>query len=330
MRRWCRTSIRRPGMWGGPVEFRILGSFEVVGPNGPAVLGGAKRPASRPTSSSIPDRSSRLITLSTPCGTGNRLGAHAGPCRPTVSQLRKLLAPAGNVSLETRPGGYVLEVPARLHRRGTLRAAVCAGGSRTRRGQTTRGSRRSPKTVARCAAGRVRRLRVGRPRSHPPRGTTTPGGPTAHGRAPSPRTAHHRDTSSSNASSTTTAWTSTSGPSSCSPTTGRAGRPNALPAYQRVRLILAEELGIEPGDELSALERKILDHDPSLLFHGLERIRRGCFRATTSGGRRHVSPHRHRSLRLAVGNGYGCHGERRLVGTRASLPPACERTVVIS
>jgi len=45
----------------------------------------------------------------------------------------------------------------------------------------------------------------------------------------------------------------------------RCGQPaDALGALTEVRKVLATELGIEPGPELVELERKILDHDPSL------------------------------------------------------------------
>ena len=45
----------------------------------------------------------------------------------------------------------------------------------------------------------------------------------------------------------------------------RMGRQNdALTAYQETRRALVEDFGLEPGDELRALERMILAHDPAL------------------------------------------------------------------
>jgi hypothetical protein len=45
----------------------------------------------------------------------------------------------------------------------------------------------------------------------------------------------------------------------------RAGRhPAALEAYRSARRTLAAELGLDPGPQLQELERRILEHDPSL------------------------------------------------------------------
>ncbi len=45
----------------------------------------------------------------------------------------------------------------------------------------------------------------------------------------------------------------------------RSGRQaDALRAYQRARTVLADELGVEPGPELRALEAAVLAHDPAL------------------------------------------------------------------
>ena len=45
----------------------------------------------------------------------------------------------------------------------------------------------------------------------------------------------------------------------------RSGRQaDALRTYQRARTVLAEELGIEPGPELQALERQVLEQSPAL------------------------------------------------------------------
>jgi predicted ATPase/DNA-binding SARP family transcriptional activator len=46
----------------------------------------------------------------------------------------------------------------------------------------------------------------------------------------------------------------------------RAGRQaDALDAYQRARRALAEELGLEPGQQLAQLQQRILERDPALL-----------------------------------------------------------------
>jgi DNA-binding SARP family transcriptional activator len=45
----------------------------------------------------------------------------------------------------------------------------------------------------------------------------------------------------------------------------RSGRQaEALDVYRDARAVLLDELGLEPSDELQALQRAILDHDPSL------------------------------------------------------------------
>lgn len=45
---------------------------------------------------------------------------------------------------------------------------------------------------------------------------------------------------------------------------GSGRQAEALDTYQRARLVLAEDLGIDPGDGLQELQGAILRHDPSL------------------------------------------------------------------
>jgi DNA-binding SARP family transcriptional activator/WD40 repeat protein len=54
----------------------------------------------------------------------------------------------------------------------------------------------------------------------------------------------------------------------------RAGRQaEALDAYQRARSVLGDELGVDPGPELRAVESKVLTQDPSLLVAAAVPIR---------------------------------------------------------
>jgi DNA-binding SARP family transcriptional activator len=98
------------------MEFRILGSFEVVGLEGLIDLRGAKRRgllACLVVHAGQPLSTDRLVEEL--WGEDGSAGA-ARTVQTYVSQLRKLLHDEA-ARLETRPGGYVLEVdPADVER----------------------------------------------------------------------------------------------------------------------------------------------------------------------------------------------------------------------
>jgi WD40 repeat protein/DNA-binding SARP family transcriptional activator len=61
----------------------------------------------------------------------------------------------------------------------------------------------------------------------------------------------------------------------------RSGRQaEALRAYQKTRAYLAEELGLEPSTQLPELERRILNHDPSLELEAEPQVRTLAFLLT--------------------------------------------------
>ena len=63
----------------------------------------------------------------------------------------------------------------------------------------------------------------------------------------------------------------------------RAGRQaDALEAYQDARRVLMDELGLEPSEELRALQQAILQHDPSLGAVGTAAVERGPDRRTVT------------------------------------------------
>ena len=73
----------------------------------------------------------------------------------------------------------------------------------------------------------------------------------------------------------------------------RSGRQaEALEVYQEGRTLFAEELGLDPGEELKELQRAILAHDPSLASapapQPLERGRRAGRRAADAGSGEHT------------------------------------------
>jgi predicted ATPase/DNA-binding SARP family transcriptional activator len=98
----------------------------------------------------------------------------------------------------------------------------------------------------------------------------------------------------------------------------RSGRQaDALAAYHDTRARLVEELGLEPGEELSELQRRILGHDPAL------DLPRGSRRAglpaplTSFVGRRHELAHvralvAREGVRLLTLTGAGGAGKTRL------------------
>jgi DNA-binding winged helix-turn-helix (wHTH) protein len=94
------------------VEFRILGPLEIIGSGGPVALRGVKR---RGLVAYLLVHAGEAVPLDRLVedlwGEGASSGAR-GTVQTYLSQLRKLLADGSGSSLETRPGGYTLAVPA--------------------------------------------------------------------------------------------------------------------------------------------------------------------------------------------------------------------------
>jgi hypothetical protein len=98
----------------------------------------------------------------------------------------------------------------------------------------------------------------------------------------------------------------------------------ALQAYQDARHKLVEELGIEPGERLCALERAILAHDPALTFVD----NRGPAGQPTADASRTAFVGREHELTALVGGlGDACVGRRRafLLARRCSSHAAGRR-----
>jgi DNA-binding SARP family transcriptional activator len=254
--------LRGSASAGVAMEFRILGSFEVVGSAGLVDLRGAKRRgllACLVVHADQPMSTDRLVEELW----ADRASEGAGRTVQTyVSQLRKLLHGEA-ASLTTRPGGYVLEVnPGDVDAYAFEQGLVAAGDEADpgRRlailDQTLKLWRGPPlaefvgagwadREASRLGALRLRALRhrcdnlleLGRAGE-----ATTELETLVH--------THPLDEK---------LW------AQFMLALYRDGRQaDALAAYQQARRHLIDELGIEPGPELVRLEHRILDHDPTL------------------------------------------------------------------
>jgi predicted ATPase len=97
----------------------------------------------------------------------------------------------------------------------------------------------------------------------------------------------------------------------------RSGRQaDALAAYRDARTTLVEELGLEPGEELSHLQRRILAHDPALLRGSRARTELPCSLTSFVGRGRELEQVRalvvRAGVRLLTLTGAGGVGKTRL------------------
>jgi predicted ATPase/DNA-binding SARP family transcriptional activator len=244
------------------MEFRVLGSFEVVGSTGLIDLRGAKRRgllACLVVHAGQPMSTDRLVEEL--WGENGSAGA-ARTVQTYVSQLRKLLHDEA-ARLETRPGGYVLVVdPADVDAQRFERGVNAVGTEPDLERQLAMFDEalnlwRGPPLGEFAGAGWVDReatrlealylraqqrrcdilLELDRARE-------------AVGELDLLVESYPLDE---------TLW------GQFMLALYRSGRQaDALTAYQQARHQLVDELGIEPGPELAELEHRILDHDPTL------------------------------------------------------------------
>ena len=265
------------------MEFRILGPFEVAGPDGVLDLRGAKRRgllACLVVNVGHPMSTDRLVEELWSEG-----GSDGAPrmVQTYVSQLRGLLHDQA-ARLVTGPGGYVLEVdPAHVDASRFERAVTAAGG------EPNAGERLALLDEA---------LELWR---GPPLGEFAGAGwadrEATRLEAVQLQALHRRYDALLNLDRAEDAA------AELEPLVGahplderfsaqlmvalyRTGRQSdALAAYQQARRHLISELGVEPGPDLVALERRILEHDPDLVVESTgPRLVTGGLGASTREG----------------------------------------------
>jgi DNA-binding SARP family transcriptional activator len=244
------------------MEFRILGSFEVVGSMGLVDLRGAKRRgllASLVVNAGQPISTDRLVEDL--WGEGGSDSA-ARTVQTYVSQLRKLLQ-SETASLQTRPGGYVLDVdPADVDAQRFERGVNAVGTELDPERQLAmlgeppdlwRGPPLGEFAGAGWADREATRLEVLYLRARQQRCDALLGLDRAR------EAAEELDLLVDSHPLDETLW------AQFMLALYRSGRQaDALSAYQQARRQLVDALGIEPGPELAELEHRILNHDPAL------------------------------------------------------------------
>jgi predicted ATPase/DNA-binding SARP family transcriptional activator/class 3 adenylate cyclase len=243
------------------MDFRILGPFEVTGTAGSLELRGVKRRsllAYLVTHPGQPISADRLVSeLWRDGGSGA-----VRTVQTYVSQLRRLLD-GETVRLDTRPGGYVLEVDP---------AAVDA--SRFERAVTASGTEADPVRRLALLDGALELWR-GRPLGEF-EGTVWADREATWLEALRLQALQRRCDALIDVGRAGEAAAQLEGLVRIHPLDERfwallmlalyrSGRQaDAIRAYQQARHQLLDELGIEPGQELVDLEHRILDHDPTL------------------------------------------------------------------
>jgi predicted ATPase/DNA-binding SARP family transcriptional activator len=244
------------------MEFRILGSFEIAGSTGLMDLRGAKRRgllAYLVVHAGQPVSVDRLVEEL--WGERGSEGA-ARTVQTYVSQLRKLLR-GSEATLQTRPGGYVLEVDRAdvdAYRFERAVAALSAEPDPARRLATVDDALelwRGPPLREFAGAGWADPEAVRLEALHLEALQHRYDALIDLDRAG--ETVAELEALASAHSLNERLW------AQLMLALYRSGRQaDALGAYQRARRHLVDELGLEPGPELVDLEHRILDHDPTL------------------------------------------------------------------
>ena len=161
------------------MEFRILGPLEVIGPDGPLLLRGAKR---RGLLAFLLVQRGQVISsdrLVEALGDGEAGSGALGTIQTYLSQLRKILPQVGG-ELVTQPSGYVFDVPddavdaARFEAMVRAASAEPDSGGRLRLLDGALGLWRGRR--ARRVRVAVGAHRTGAPRTPPPRRAVAPRG----------------------------------------------------------------------------------------------------------------------------------------------------------